>query len=631
MPGGRGRGRPKRKANDPPRLGQPNTRLQASTTTASKNNNGDLIYCPCCDFFVCRTTIWRHSKGKSIPVRAKVAQAAKGLAGASKDLWNKLVSKLGSSAPPSPSSQKSAHMAGSNQGSPMAVDVENTASLIGAILDLDDKGDRPNFTSPSSPKVSEWASNHQQTTMEEAPEDEDDSESDEDEDSSDDEGEPEMHERMREREAEREYEQNDQEDEEVNELGKLTMEQIELLRSFILGKKNINDECNSEDMCRLELERKLAAIGESLSESDLKLVRVFALKIEDNLTDATFNKFQYTFPESGTESHKAAKAQNAFLSLFKPLVFDCCPKVCIAYMGPNYSPLQSCPICGTSRYRNKQPRKRFVYIPIIQRLQALFRDPQSKAAMEYRHKFETAKCKAGIIKDVFNGLKYQALTGLFVNVDRKDYGHTFFNDPRDIALGISTDGFCPFKRQKQMCWPIILFNYNLPPDIRFNIHRIICVGVVPGPNKPHDFDSFLWPLVQELIQLTIGVKTFDGAKLELFLLRAYLILGFSDYPAVSMLHPDILENATCRNIATYDPAKLPLRTHKQFMKHAHLVQFAKDEAQAEELSKGCGLKGIPLLSCLPAPPRHVALWVVQRTDRPMSPWLRNSFHLMTSH
>ena len=31
-----------------------------------------------------------------------------------------------------------------------------------------------------------------------------------------------------------------------------------------------------------------------------------------------------------------------------------------------------------------------------------------------------------------------------------------------------------------------------------------------GPKKPGDMDSFLWPLVQELLQLEIGVPAFDA-------------------------------------------------------------------------------------------------------------------------
>jgi hypothetical protein len=104
-----------------------------------------------------------------------------------------------------------------------------------------------------------------------------------------------------------------------------------------------------------------------------------------------------------------------------------------------------------------------------------------------------------------------------------------------IALGLSTDGFGPFKHRTKTAWPVILFNYNLPPKERFLKKNIISVGVIPGPKKPGDLDSFLWLLVQELLQLELGVFAFDAITTNVFLLCAYLIVVFGNIPAVSMI------------------------------------------------------------------------------------------------
>ena len=48
--------------------------------------------------------------------------------------------------------------------------------------------------------------------------------------------------------------------------------------------------------------------------------------------------------------------------------------------------------------------------------------------------------------------------------------------------------------------------------------------VVPGPYKPQDFDSFLWPFVKELLKLAAGIKAYDLSSDEIFALRAFLIL-----------------------------------------------------------------------------------------------------------
>ena len=85
------------------------------------------------------------------------------------------------------------------------------------------------------------------------------------------------------------------------------------------------------------------------------------------------------------------------------------------------------------------------------------------------------------------------------------------------------------------CWPIILFNYNLPPELRFQKKYCIHVATVPGPKKPWDWDLFCWPLVQELIQLELGIKTFNTISQSLFLLHAYLILAFGNIPAIALI------------------------------------------------------------------------------------------------
>lgn len=212
--------------------------------------------------------------------------------------------------------------------------------------------------------------------------------------------------------------------------------------------------------------------------------------------------------------------------------------------------------------------------------------------------------------------------------------HSYFDSDTDVALGVSTDGMAPFKRRQKTCWPLILFLYNLPPEIRFHLENVLSLGVIPGPKKPVDFDSFLWPLVQELLRLEVGVHAYDALTDSYFPLRAYLILVFGDIPAISMVmrmkghnglcpcrmceihglrppdtrrpthyvpldrsrHPGV--RASPSSIQSYDPAALPLRTHEQFMKQAHDVQFARTETEGESLAKLYGIKGIPVLSTL---------------------------------
>ena len=85
------------------------------------------------------------------------------------------------------------------------------------------------------------------------------------------------------------------------------------------------------------------------------------------------------------------------------------------------------------------------------------------------------------------------------------------------------------------CWPLILFNYNLPPEDQFHISNVISLGTVLGPKKPVDMDSFLWPLVEEMLHLAARITAFDSLSLSAFVLHAYIIMVFGDIPAISLL------------------------------------------------------------------------------------------------
>jgi hypothetical protein len=125
-----------------------------------------------------------------------------------------------------------------------------------------------------------------------------------------------------------------------------------------------------------------------------------------------------------------------------------------------------------------------------------------------------------------------------VSIDGKQYQHCFFSDHRDVALGIMTDGFQIFKRQRDgstTCWPIIAINFNLPPEERTKLSNILPLAIIPGPKAPKDFNSFLRPFVDDCKQLALGEWALDATSNETFKLRAYPISCHGDMVAVKHL------------------------------------------------------------------------------------------------
>ncbi|KAF8312375.1 hypothetical protein DL93DRAFT_2042152, partial [Clavulina sp. PMI_390] len=68
---------------------------------------------------------------------------------------------------------------------------------------------------------------------------------------------------------------------------------------------------------------------------------------------------------------------------------------------------------------------------------------------------------------------------------------------------------------------MILVNFNLPPEVRTQLHYIIPLGVIPGPHAPKDFNSFEWPFVRDCKILARGVRLLGARDEKIFTFHAY--------------------------------------------------------------------------------------------------------------
>ncbi|EJD42287.1 hypothetical protein AURDEDRAFT_38959, partial [Auricularia subglabra TFB-10046 SS5] len=190
-----------------------------------------------------------------------------------------------------------------------------------------------------------------------------------------------------------------------------------------------------------------------LSDEDLATLRAFAFKTERHVTRDTYNSMPDYFPILQIESLESNRARASFLSGFKPVKYDCCANSCVLFVH-DFEKLTKCPICNQPRFADDKPVKQFVYLPVTPRLAALYRHQRTAEQMAYRHK-ATQEHEPGKLRDYVDGAHYRWLLGKCVQVDvdgkpvRARY--KYFSDWHDIALGLSTDGFAPFKRRKQTC------------------------------------------------------------------------------------------------------------------------------------------------------------------------------------
>ena len=150
-------------------------------------------------------------------------------------------------------------------------------------------------------------------------------------------------------------------------------------------------------------------------------------------------------------------------------------------------------MCEEPRYTpDKSARKSAAYWSLINSLRIQYRDKARAETLRYRHIYTSTReyTLGNWIGDVFDGFRYKTLVSL-----------GFFPDARDIALLASTDGYQIFQQKRDDCWVILLINANLPPTVRVQRENLMISMLILGPKAPKNFNSFLWPLVDELKQL----------------------------------------------------------------------------------------------------------------------------------
>ncbi|XP_015167842.1 uncharacterized protein [Solanum tuberosum] len=235
---------------------------------------------------------------------------------------------------------------------------------------------------------------------------------------------------------------------------------------------------------------------------------------------------------------------------------DACTNDCMLYWKDDIL-LDSCKICGASRWkvnkhtgetRNKKGKKIAskslrkpnrirtcllyliqdllllrLYFPLKARLQRLFMSTKTSSLMTW-HKDE--RINDGIMRHPADSMAWKSFDELHPS---------FAIEPRNVQLGLASDGFQPFRNSKSShsIWPVVLIPYNLPPWLCMKQENFILSMLIPGPNGPGDaIDTYLQPLIEELKELwEVGIETFDASTKQNFKLHASLLWTINAFPA----------------------------------------------------------------------------------------------------
>jgi len=111
----------------------------------------------------------------------------------------------------------------------------------------------------------------------------------------------------------------------------------------------------------------------------------------------------------------------------------------------------------------------------------MYENPQMYTKLRYRHLRRHDPDK---LEDVFDGLHFQQLRSQPVAWAGRTTDRTYFQDEHELALGLGTDSVPLFERKPLSCWPLVLINYSLPPELRTRKEFQICCGIIPGQRLP---------------------------------------------------------------------------------------------------------------------------------------------------
>jgi hypothetical protein len=284
----------------------------------------------------------------------------------------------------------------------------------------------------------------------------------------------------------------------------------------------------------LEDAKKSLSPGSSHSKFSF-LVRMLYIKSRYRIGNTAFSVIMKLlsegFPQSELpKSYDEAKKYLRELGLGYENI-DVCKNNCVLFRN-RYDKANVCPVCKESRWQDgtgtkRVPHKVLRHFPLIPRLKRIFASKRTSQETRWHKEVRTP---------VDNVMSHPADGEAWKDFDRRE--QTFSADPRNLRLALATDGFNPFGNlsTQYSMWPVLLTPLNLPPWECVNPANCFMALLIPGPKSPgKDFDLFLQPLIEELLDLWKGTSTYDACTGRKFDLRAAVLWCIHDYPALSTL------------------------------------------------------------------------------------------------
>jgi len=217
-------------------------------------------------------------------------------------------------------------------------------------------------------------------------------------------------------------------------------------------------------------------------------LKLLYLKSLYNFTESAYDDIMKIFTTNNVSLYKAKKYLKETTGLI-PTFYDMCENSCICYTG-QYESYQNCPTCDSTRLDTRGKAKKVMpYLSVKDRLKIQFSDENRAKELLYRYEYIINK-EDDDLDDIFDGKIYKELVN-----------ENLFSDKRDVAFTASCDGYQIFKQKTDDCWLFLMINNNLHPSLRVKKENLLIPFLIPGPNQPKDFNTFLRPFIDEMKEL----------------------------------------------------------------------------------------------------------------------------------
>ncbi|QRW13660.1 Transposase family Tnp2 protein [Ceratobasidium sp. AG-Ba] len=319
----------------------------------------------------------------------------------------------------------------------------------------------------------------------------------------------------------------------------------------------------------------------TLSRKDKNTFGFLAARLRTHFSRQTYDELRYGVCEPlHIPSEFVAYRRLRIAAGLETRRYDCCVKSCCCFLG-KHRECQICPYCKEPRYTaGGRPRRYFYYTPLIPQLQALFRSPDMLDKLCYRSRVENAS-DPGVYEDVYDGKHYRTLRN--TKLDQHS-GYKILDNPEDLALGLSTDGFTLFKRRRRIAQCKDLNSFLAPAleELLLLERGVLSTKAVPTEGHPGHTVEFLLPLKGHNAKVPCRTCYVQGYLCKLPKNSVYY---------VPLTYPGEEEG--------FPPERLLMRTHNGFLQHYDALDNLADRpGRRKKYAQDFGVNDRPIFARL---------------------------------